>query len=88
MKSIHTGLYGAICACTFALLAASTTYVSAAVKTATWNELGDGVSYNDLNNWDIGEVPIDNVSDTFVVIIPNSAAVNFDVPGAARRCFN
>ena len=58
----------------------------AAQLTATWNGNGDGVSYNDAANWDVGVVPI-NGADTYVVVIPASTAVTFDVPGTGHEVF-
>lgn len=66
-----------------ALLVGSADAAWAVQKTATWNGLGDGVSYNDTNNWDIGEVPINNITDTFIVNIPGGVTVNYDVPFSA-----
>ncbi len=60
----------------------------AAQLTATWDPSingGDGISYNDPANWDINQVPINNVSDTFVVVIPASNSVAFDVAGVGNQ---
>ncbi len=54
----------------------------AAQKTATFTGASgvDANSYNDPANWDIGEVPINNATDTFIVNIPGGVTVNYDVP--------
>ncbi len=59
----------------------------AAVVAAGWSGGGDGINYNDPLNWDIGVVPIDNISDTYVVTIPASQAVNFNVPTVGNSVF-
>jgi len=69
-----------------AMLASPT---AAAVKTATWVGAvggGDGVSYDDLNNWDVDglgnpglEVPVNTLSDTYIVALPTGNTVNFNV---------
>ena len=58
----------------------------AAQKTATWTGSGDGVNYSNPANWDIdgggnpgSEVPLNNATDTYVVVI-SSGSVTFDVP--------
>lgn len=61
--------------------------VRAAQLTATWNPSingGDGVSYNDPANWDINQVPINNVTDTFVVVIPTGNSVTYNAGGIAN----
>ena len=55
--------------------------------TATWNGNGDGSSFNDAANWDIGQVPINNGGDTFIVVIGGSSSVDFDVPGTGHQVF-
>jgi len=64
----------------FACAVAGFTTAQAAQKTATWTGGGDGASYSDPLNWDIGEVPVNNVTDTFVVVIGTSSNVAFDIP--------
>ncbi len=60
-----------------------------AQTTATWTGGGDGANYNDPLNWDGGIVPINgNGSGTdFRVIIPNSTAVTYNVPGTSNEVF-
>jgi hypothetical protein len=67
---------------TCALILSWASTAGAAQKTATFTgaDVGDPNSYNDPDNWDIAEVPINNVTDTFVVIIPGGFTVNYDVP--------
>ncbi len=62
-----------------------TSQLFAAQLTATWTGSGDGISYNDPANWDIAQVPINNLSDTFIVVIPASTTVNFNVPGVGNE---
>ena len=69
--------------------AALASSASAAVKTATWVGAGGGgddASYNDPNNWDIDalgnpglEVPVNTLTDTYIVILPTGNTVNFNV---------
>ncbi len=51
-------------------------------KTVIWNGDGDGVSYSDPDNWDIDEVPINDGTHTYNVVIGSSVAVTFDVGSA------
>ena len=60
-------------------------------KTATWTGGGGDSSYNNPANWDIdgggnpgNELPL-NGTDTYLVDIPGSVAVNFDVPGSGHQ---
>ena len=46
---------------------------------ATWNGGGGDTSYDNPSNWDIGRVPVNDVSETFNVFIPASVTVLFDV---------
>ena len=52
---------------------------------------GDNISYSDPNNWDIQLVPVNTGGTTYVVVIPSSVTVNFDVPdpslGVANEVF-
>ena len=55
-------------------------------KEATWTGGGGDNSYNNPDNWDIDgagnpglEVPINNITDTYTVIIPASVTINYDV---------
>jgi hypothetical protein len=57
-----------------------------AVKTAEWVGGGAAGSYNDPANWDIAEVPVDTLVDTYIVNLPGSA-VTFDVPGLGNEVF-
>ena len=41
-------------------------------------------SYNLGANWDLGVVPINDLVDTFNVVIPASMAVNFDILGTSE----
>lgn len=41
-------------------------------------------TYNLPANWDLGVVPINDLIDTFNVVIPDSLAVNFDILGASE----
>ena len=50
----------------------------AAQVAATWGGGGDGVSYNDPLNWDIGQVPVNNATDTFIVVIPGLVAIDYN----------
>ncbi len=59
----------------------------AAVLTANWNGGGDGFSYNDPGNWDLGVVPVDTVGDSFIVNIPASTSVIFNVPAVGNTVF-
>ncbi|MBN2378107.1 MAG: PEP-CTERM sorting domain-containing protein [Sedimentisphaerales bacterium] len=65
-----------------------------AQKEATWTGGGGDNSYDNPDNWDIdgagnpgSEVPINNGTDTYKVIIPASVTVNFDVadPGSGTN---
>ena len=52
---------------------------------ATWTGAGDGTSYSDATNWDIGVVPVNGGGSTFAVVIGDGAAVTFDVGGAGNQ---
>ena len=54
------------------------TPIAAAQTTATWTGGGDGTNYSDANNWDILEVPLNDV-ETYNVVIPTGHTVRFDV---------
>ncbi|QEG36829.1 beta strand repeat-containing protein [Bythopirellula goksoeyrii] len=74
----------------FVLLAAHTICGCAAVyaqTTATWTGGGGDSNYNTATNWDIGQVPINTLTDDFVVVIPTSHTVNFNVPGTGHEVF-
>jgi hypothetical protein len=51
---------------------------------ATWTGAGDGVSWNDPINWDIGVVPINAGLDTYSVSISGGVSVTFDVDGSSE----
>ena len=57
------------------------------MKTADWNGDGDGVSYDDPDNWDIDEVPINNLTDTYIVNVAAGATVNFNRPTVGNQVF-
>ncbi|MCA9239668.1 MAG: hypothetical protein KDA37_05700, partial [Planctomycetales bacterium] len=61
--------------------------VSYSQVTATWTGAGNGLSYSDPLNWDIGVVPVNGLNgpDTYKVIIPNGQTVEFDVIGAGHQ---
>lgn len=52
--------------------------LAAAQTTATWTGGGDGTNYSDADNWDILQVPLNDV-DTFNVVIPAGYTIHFDV---------
>jgi PEP-CTERM motif len=82
----HTAVGGG-CACVLLGALLLTQRADAAVVNANWTGGGDGSSYSDGLNWDIGVVPIDNLADTYVVNIPANQAVTFNVPTAANTVF-
>ncbi|MFW6145987.1 MAG: PEP-CTERM sorting domain-containing protein [Planctomycetota bacterium] len=48
--------------------------------TATWTgDAGTG-SYNEPGNWDIGAVPINGVTDEYIVVIGDGVTIDYDVP--------
>ena len=55
--------------------------------TAIWTGSGGDSNYNTAANWDIGQVPINNLTDDFIVVIPASHTVNFNVPGTGHKVF-
>lgn len=76
--------------CLFALgvsLFVMSSRVNAAQVTATWTGGAGNNSYNDPGNWDIGKVPVNDATDTYVVSIPGGVTVNFDVPGTGHQVF-
>ncbi len=75
------------CACLLLGASLICSQASAAVFNANWTGGGDGVSYNDPLNWDIGVVPIDTLVDTYVVNIPASKSVTFDVPTVGNTVY-
>ena len=58
-----------------------------AQTTATWTGAGDGVSYNDGANWDLGIVPLNGGGNSYIVVIPGSRQVEFNVPGTGHQVF-
>ncbi|MCK4304732.1 MAG: hypothetical protein KAY24_10895 [Candidatus Eisenbacteria sp.] len=54
------------------------TFAHAVHHVVTWTGGGDGISYCDPNNWDLGIVPCNFASVTFDVIIPAGVTVNLD----------
>jgi len=51
---------------------------------ATWTGGGNGTSYSDPNNWNIGAVPINSGGTLYNVVVPNGQNINFDVAGSIR----
>ena len=54
---------------------------SVAQTTATWTGGGDGVSYGDASNWDIGVVPVNGGGSSYAVVVPGNPSIHFDVAG-------
>ena len=54
------------------------------VVTATWTGGGDGISYSDERNWDSDDVPLNNGTDTYEVVIPENKTVDFDTRNASE----
>ena len=48
---------------------------------ANWTGGGDGVSYSDPLNWDIGVVPLNGGGANYNVIVGNGQSIDFDEPG-------
>jgi hypothetical protein len=87
MFGLKNAVAGGSCALILFSAMLMTPRVDAAVVNANWSGGGDGVNYSDGLNWDIGVVPIDNIADTYVVNIPASTAVTFDVPTVSNTVF-
>ncbi|TWU27462.1 hypothetical protein [Bythopirellula polymerisocia] len=68
------------------LLFCESTHVLAQI-TAIWTGSGGDSNYNTAANWDIAQVPINNLIDDFIVVIPASHTVNFNVPGTGHKVF-
>ena len=51
----------------------------AALLTATWTGGGGSASYNDALNWDTPNVPVNDATDTYLVVIPTGKTVTFNV---------
>ena len=65
-------------------LLVATAAVAAEHKTATWE--GDANDdYNNPENWDIGEVPINTIDHTYTVVIPAAMTVDFNVLGSGHQ---
>ncbi len=54
---------------------------------ATWTGGGDGASYSDAANWDIGIVPVNNGTDLYSVVIPGGVNLQFDLAGTGHEVF-
>ncbi len=53
--------------------------------TATWTGGAGTSSYNDADNWDTPDVPLNTPTETYAVVIPDGVAVEFDVAGGAQE---
>ena len=63
-----------------AVVCLSVTAAESAQTTATWTGGAGTNSYNNPGNWDIGVVPINTITDDYVVVIGSGVTVNYDVP--------
>ena len=77
MQANHLRITRALCA---AVMCASVAAGTSAQTTATWTGGAANNSYNDPANWDIGVVPINTLTEEYVVVIGAGVTVNYDVP--------
>lgn len=56
----------------------------AAADIANWIKGTTPGNYNEPANWDLGVVPVNTATRTFVIEVPASARINYDVPGTAE----
>ena len=68
-------------ACCILLLIISLLPLTSRGQVANWTGDGDGVTYGDPMNWDIGQVPINSGGSNFNVIVPNGVSLTFDTSG-------
>ncbi|MEQ9453766.1 MAG: hypothetical protein RLN76_04130 [Phycisphaeraceae bacterium] len=68
-----------------ALSMTSAHVASAALIPATWTGAGDGVNYNDPDNWDILDIPLNDLTDTYDVTIPAGASVSLVGVGGSNQ---
>jgi Secretion system C-terminal sorting domain len=62
------------------ILILSTSFTTSIAQTVTWNGSGDGISWNDSNNWDTASVPT-AVND---VIIPDGSTPTVNVASSVK----
>lgn len=55
-----------------------------AADIANWIKGTTPGNYNEPANWDLGVVPVNTATRTFVVEVPANARINYDVPGTAE----
>jgi regulation of enolase protein 1 (concanavalin A-like superfamily) len=55
-----------------------------AADIANWIKGSTPGNYNEPANWDLGVVPVNTATRTFVVEVPANARINYDVPGTAE----
>ncbi|MCO6042323.1 hypothetical protein NG895_00245 [Aeoliella sp. ICT_H6.2] len=53
--------------------------------TATWTGAGGDNSYSNADNWDTALAPINDLSNTYNVVIPAGATINYDVTGTGNQ---
>ncbi len=53
--------------------------------TATWTGAGGDNNYSNANNWSTLQAPINDLSDTYEVVIPGGVTVLYDVAGAGNQ---
>ena len=53
--------------------------------TATWTGGGGDSNYSNAANWSTGQAPINDLTNTYEVVIPAGVTVNYDVAGAGNQ---